>query len=134
MGLEAYSRSAAAVTWVEKDRQLFRDLKENLERITGGEYSGLACICNDALQYLTQLPPGSFDIMIADPPYDRDNSTGWAKKVMDTVSEVSALDPEGFLVLEQAAPEILFEDPAWKLIKQKTYGDTRLTVYTPDKA
>jgi 16S rRNA (guanine966-N2)-methyltransferase len=66
LGLEALSRGAKSVTFVEKDHSVFFALKRNLLEIcTDDDYS---LFHGDAIHYITNHDP-QFDIIIADPPY-----------------------------------------------------------------
>jgi 16S rRNA (guanine966-N2)-methyltransferase len=71
-GIEALSRGAAGVTFVEHDAGAARVIATNLARThTGGP--GVAVVREDALRWLQRAgaATGSFDIAIVDPPYDR---------------------------------------------------------------
>src|ERR687897_1312922 len=66
MGLEALSRGAAGVTFVEGDRAACRTISENLERLG---LTGARVTCGDALWALRQTPP-MYDLFLVDPPYE----------------------------------------------------------------
>ena len=84
MGLEAFSRGAAFVCWVEKDFKTFRVLRENIVRLCGSADSGRRMLCSDAVKFLAcperDEERSSFDIVFADPPYDHDGA--WLKKIL----------------------------------------------------
>ena len=66
LGIEALSRGAQHVVMVESDRVAVASIRKNLEktRLTGGVQE------MDVFSYLDRLAaPGSFEIIIADPPY-----------------------------------------------------------------
>ena len=72
LGLEALSRGAAQVTFVEQDRRA----AVAIEAVAGEwQQPGANVICADALRWLSQLSSrsgvaGPFDIVFLDPPYD----------------------------------------------------------------
>src|SRR5258708_1054266 len=68
VGIEALSRGAARVTFVERDRRAQALIAENLAHC--GVTDGYAIIRASVARALHDLQAGSFDIMIFDPPYD----------------------------------------------------------------
>ncbi|MGH8175238.1 MAG: 16S rRNA (guanine(966)-N(2))-methyltransferase RsmD [Steroidobacter sp.] len=65
LGFEALSRGAAQVTFVDREPQLARHLKQTLERL--GSAAG-AVFTEDARRFL-QRPAHPFDIVFLDPPF-----------------------------------------------------------------
>src|SRR5205814_696693 len=68
IGIEAISRGAARVTFVERDRRAQALLAENLAHC--GVTDGYAIIRASVERAIADLRAESFDIMIFDPPYD----------------------------------------------------------------
>src|SRR5215211_3512505 len=66
MGLEALSRGAASVTFVESDRAACRTIADNLEKL---KLTGARITCGDALWALRQ-DSRTYDLVLVDPPYD----------------------------------------------------------------
>ena len=71
LGLEAASRGATRIMFVEKERNFCKNIKENIIKI---ENSGIDCrfdlICGDASNATLFCRPGmAVDIVFADPPY-----------------------------------------------------------------
>jgi len=66
LGLEALSRGAAAATFVESDRASAERLRETIATL-GAERARI--VEADALQWLDG-PPGRFDIVFLDPPFE----------------------------------------------------------------
>lgn len=73
LGLEALSRGAARVTFVERDRRALDALRRNIATV---DLPGTDVVAADAMQALEgELPGAPFDLVLADPPYrysDRD--------------------------------------------------------------
>jgi 16S rRNA (guanine(966)-N(2))-methyltransferase RsmD len=67
VGIEAISRGAAAVTFVDRDRRAQALVAANLERC--GVADGYVIIRASVARALEELAPASFDIMFFDPPY-----------------------------------------------------------------
>lgn len=66
LGLEALSRGAAHVTFVDREPQIGRHLAQTLERL--GSRDGAVAV-EDAMRFL-QRQPQPFDIVFLDPPFD----------------------------------------------------------------
>jgi 16S rRNA (guanine966-N2)-methyltransferase len=117
MGIEALSRGAASVTFVDASQVAVGTLRENL-RLVGlaeAELDGDATvICGDVMSW-TATTASRYDLVLCDPPYGFDQ---WEALV--------ARLPGGLAILESDA-----EIPAacgWGVIKSKRYGGTIVTV------
>jgi 16S rRNA (guanine966-N2)-methyltransferase len=66
LGLEALSRGAAHVTFVDREPQIGRHLLQTLERLGSREAT---VVVEDAQRFLSR-PPHLFDIVFLDPPFD----------------------------------------------------------------
>lgn len=135
VGLEAWSRGAARVDWVEADARVATVLRENIVTLCGSEPGGTdgqewRLTRNDVFRFLKGLPEGSvYDIVFADPPYDRAGVAGWAARLLDEPVTARILAEDGLFVMEQAVEEAEIRRPAWDIAASKVYGGTRLTVY-----
>lgn len=122
MGLEALSRGAAHVTFVENDREACRAINRNLDKLGLDEATVL---CQDALTALrTDARQGTrYDLVLLDPPYKRFSSLQMA--MIQYLPEILA--PGGTLLVETAAEE----EPDLPLAKRTTrrYGSARLTLF-----
>ncbi|MDX6397318.1 MAG: rRNA (guanine966-N2)-methyltransferase [Gaiellaceae bacterium] len=119
MGLEALSRGAASVTFVEADRAACRTISENLEKL---KLTGARVVCGDALWSLRQ-ESRPYDLVLVDPPYE-----AWAElepKLAEHLPRV--LGPDGVLVVETGArTEPTLPLP---LLTSRRYGSARLTLF-----
>jgi 16S rRNA (guanine(966)-N(2))-methyltransferase RsmD len=106
LGIEALSRGAASVTFVESDRRAQALIEENLARcgITEG-YAIIRAPAGRAFETIRRTPSFTpFDIVLLDPPYDH--------PVEQAMTGIDALvAPSGVVVLEhakrtQAPPEM----------------------------
>jgi 16S rRNA (guanine966-N2)-methyltransferase len=66
LGLEALSRGAAHVTFVDREPQIGRHLSQTLERLGSRDAT---VVVEDAPRFLSR-PPQPFDIAFLDPPFD----------------------------------------------------------------
>ena len=68
LGLEALSRGAAAVDFVDVAPASIAAIHANADRLGAG--TAAAIHRADALRFVAKLGPGSYDVAFADPPYD----------------------------------------------------------------
>jgi 16S rRNA (guanine966-N2)-methyltransferase len=109
LGIEALSRGAAAVTFVERDREALAALRANLASLG---FDG-AIVVGDAVAYAARA--GRVDVAFADPPYEFDR---WD----DLLDHLDA----GLAVLESDR-EIDVSD-GWQVLRVKRYGSTVVTL------
>jgi len=93
IGIEAISRGAARVTFVERDRRAQALIAENLAHC--GVTDGYVIIRASIARAIDDLHGDPFDIMIFDPPYDE-------QPEHDLASAGELLSNGGVLVLEHA--------------------------------
>ncbi len=74
LGLEAISRGAASATFVELNPPSLRALEANIAAL--GVADRATVHRGDALRFAERLPAGSFDLVLADPPYTRNDAAG----------------------------------------------------------
>jgi 16S rRNA (guanine966-N2)-methyltransferase len=72
LGLEALSRGAASVDFVELNPPSLRALEANIAALGVGDRARVHR--GDALRFAEQLEPGAYDVAFADPPYTRDDA------------------------------------------------------------
>ncbi len=122
IGIEALSRGAAHVTFVERDRRAQSLIADNLKLC--GVADGCAIIRADLDRAAADLPPASFDLVLLDPPYDCD-----AASAMAPVARLLAAN--GTLVLEHArrrpAPAVVGE---LTRTREVVSGDSALALYS----
>ncbi len=69
LGIEALSRGAAHVVFVEKSAKLAAAIRNNLDEL---QAASAEVIQRDAMDYLRNADPEPFDIVFLDPPVDTD--------------------------------------------------------------
>jgi len=124
LGLEALSRGAEEVWFVERDPEVVRVLRGNVERL------GLEECCSVVSGRVLHILrggrlPGGFDLVLADPPYE----SGEARALLSRVRPV--MSASGTLVLERPARSRP-APPAGeglRLTRSRRYGETRLDFY-----
>jgi 16S rRNA (guanine(966)-N(2))-methyltransferase RsmD len=117
MGLEALSRGAERVVFVESDRDACRTINGNLDTLK----LDAVVLCQDVLRAVGN-ERGDFDLVLCDPPYDFDR-TRLAPKL------ARLLRPDGLLVYESAGREPAPELPLLAEQTSRKYGSARLTLF-----
>lgn len=134
VGLEAWSRGADFVCWVEKDPRTASLLRENVTSlcVPGNGIEHGACggktrvITTDAARFIQKdRGDAPFNIIFADPPYDDSLRNDWPRKILQVVMASSILAENGVLVIETRAGEP-FPECDWVPVKEKVYGGTQL--------
>lgn len=118
LGLEALSRGAASVTFVDRQPAVVRAIASHLEVL--GNSDGLA-VCARTEMFL-QTAVGPFDIVFLDPPFGTDLLPGLCQMIEDE----HCLSPGGRVYLEHAAaaaPPAL--PPGWQLLRSARAGNVR---------
>ena len=125
VGLEAYSRGASAVTFVEQDRRHLTILRENAEML---KIPSASYVCSDVYRYLENYEGSPFDIAFADPPYVLGAETGYVG-VLESVRARNLVREGGLFIAEMTAVQRADAAPGWELLRDRTYGKTRLCLW-----
>jgi 16S rRNA (guanine966-N2)-methyltransferase len=119
LGLEALSRGAASVVFVERSPVAARQLRRNIE-VLGAR--GATVLQQDALAWLGGEVGQRFDIVFLDPPF----AAGLLGETCRLLQERGCLGEGAFVYLEQAAKAEPPELPAgWQLVKDRQAGQVR---------
>jgi 16S rRNA (guanine966-N2)-methyltransferase len=118
LGLEALSRGAARVTFVERGAGPLKVLQANIEKLHA--QADVEVVKADAARYVEGLPADAFDIAVADPPYDTRDAAHLAELF-------ARLPFARILCIEHRAGITL---PGAAGARTRRYGDTALTFIT----
>ena len=127
LGLEALSRGAAFVAFIESEGEAVVSIRDNLARLEVPPHAWrvLHLDLERGLGELAKTEP-PFDLVLLDPPYRGDEG----KKALNTVVECAILAPAGLIAIEHDQRTAL---PAMVgPLQQRTrhrYGDTVLSFY-----
>lgn len=116
LGLEAVSRGAADVTFVENGRKAQAVLRQNMSMMAVPP-SGL--IARDATRLGAADKP--YDLIFLDPPYGK----GMGEKAIAAALAGGWIAPRGLLVWEDSRDPVL--PPALTQLDQRRYGDSLVT-------
>jgi 16S rRNA (guanine966-N2)-methyltransferase len=123
VGLEALSRGASDVVWVESSRQAYQVLMRNLREITGESTRGSTAILADVPQYVMRPPAAPFDVIYVDPPYG-DAALG---RVLSAVADPTWLSEDGVLLVETAIRQDVPPIGGMVPVAEKSYGRTKVS-------
>ena len=129
VGIEAWSRGATRVCWVEQNRRVFRVLDENIRSLSDGAVDATLVPCCVSVEAFCRRPvPAPFDIVFADPPYARNRPQALDVGVL--LKGDRLLRSGGLLVLEQGADEAIPEGcKGWQLLRERKYGSSMLRFF-----
>ena len=122
MGLEALSRGAARVTFVESGREALRTIERNLDKL---RLAGAEVVAGDAARRVAADASAGrrYDLVLIDPPY-RMLETALAKLAPNLAAVV---EPHGLVVVESDARET--PELPLPLRTSRRYGSSRVTVF-----
>ena len=122
LGIEALSRGAAQVDFVERDARLAQALSENLARLR--QENGRVR-CADALTMLREPPAQRCDLVFLDPPFALDL---WDESAR--LLEANAwLAPAALVYVESPLEQALHLPPAWQPHREGRAGTVRYALY-----
>lgn len=126
LAIEALSRGANSAVLVDKSRECFSIIKENLMHT---KLSDKAQVMNDdaqsALRKLTSAGR-KFDLIFLDPPYRRN----LVVEALDTIVKNDMLNESGIIVAERdTSDDIPHKIGDLTLVRDQKYGDTVLAFY-----
>jgi len=114
LGIEALSRGAQRVTFVDSSFRSIRAIEKNIDSLKAGEHARI--IRSEAGAFVRGCTE-EFDVIFMDPPYDK----GLASEMEPHVYRL--VKSGGVLVVEHSPDEAIPVQP-WKT---RTYGDTMIT-------
>ena len=124
LGIEALSRGAASVLFVEEDRQSIAAIEKNLAKTNlRGRVRQ-----QDVFEFLRRSSfAEKFRIIFADPPYEKTKAgEHFTEKLLANAALAQLLEPGGVFVLEKRPAERIPETELWNVIRAKTYGATEV--------
>ena len=126
VGLEALSRGAARTTFVEVAPRHIMCLQANIAQLKAE--ARCQVIRADVYQWLATATQPAVDIAYADPPYALGAEQGYAK-VLALLAERNVVKSGGLFIAEMKAHQTPDESPLWELVRDRTYGQTRIAIY-----
>lgn len=124
LGIEALSRGAASALFVEEKRAATVAIEQNFIRT---KLRG-AIRPQEVFAFLKSRSAGErFDIIFADPPYEKTKSGGeFTRLLLENADIAALLEPDGIFILEKRPEEQLVLPALWEITRQKRYGATEV--------
>lgn len=126
LGIEALSRGASEVFFLEQAPAALRCLRQNLQGLESS--ASLHILKEDALN----PPPAErpVDILLMDPPYGQ----GLTARALPALTEKGWLDGDTLAVVESARKELQALPADFQLLDRRTYGRAELSFLMLTKA
>lgn len=126
VGLEALSRGARQVVWVERNNRHIKFLRRNLDLIAPGRGE---IVCADVELWLKSGGRGrGADIVFADPPYRYALDQGFGV-ILTLLAECEVVAANGIFVAEMPSARAPEEVEGWEMFKERSYGRARIALY-----
>ncbi|MDY6086557.1 MAG: 16S rRNA (guanine(966)-N(2))-methyltransferase RsmD [Succiniclasticum sp.] len=125
LGLEAWSRGAAGIQFVDNNRASLRLVESNITKCRAeAECTVLQCDAPTAIARLYKKGR-RFDLIFADPPYNKE----LLQKVLANLAEYPVLAEGGRLIMEHSAHDEAETalPPEYVIFRRQKYGETCLS-------
>ncbi|HVO65742.1 MAG TPA: 16S rRNA (guanine(966)-N(2))-methyltransferase RsmD [Syntrophales bacterium] len=127
IGLEALSRGAAKVVFVEKNAAMVNGIKRNLKEL--GFNDKYEILATEAVKGIRQLQKRGecFDFLFADPPYEK----GFIGEIIKCLCDGSVVSQDGIVIIQHSKREDVLGQNTdnFVLTDQRRYGDTLLSFF-----
>jgi len=125
LGIEAISRGAKHVTFVDVDGQALKQLNFFLDKLEIKDQTEI--LKRDCMKAIKHLKENTFDIVLMDPPY----SGHYEIKVLEAICKSGLLKPNALCVVEHSSDnELPGKINELEKIKTRVYGDTAVSIYS----
>ena len=122
LGIEALSRGAGSVTFVDLSKDAIKLIRTNLDLC--GFSDSAKVYARDAIKFLGDA--AKYDLIFLDPPY----SSHLAEKAIAKIIEIDKLNPNGIIICELTAdrknPDVF---PPYIMRKDYRYGSVKIVLY-----
>ena len=131
MGIEALSRGAAHVTFIEREHRIRRLLTRNVEAIRQVEDSTILNVDAMSFRAIECLRKRKYTLLFFDPPYkvfydDPDRSRAY--KQMSRFSQIA--DPDALMLVRTSSKTEMHDADPWYLLNTRKYGSMGLHDYS----
>lgn len=124
LGLEALSRGAASVDFVDLNRKSIEILKSNIQKLKIQEPH--LVVQQETLKFLKKFEGQAYDLILIDPPFTEE----MADEVMQALAQSKAFHSQTLISIESGRREIIQED--YKTLCRydvREFGDKILSLY-----
>lgn len=128
VGIEALSRGAARVTFVDRNPLCLSTIRQNLSRL---QMFDRARIVRADITKSLGVVGGSYDLIFMGPPYHDDQWRPFAltDPTLRSIRQQGLLKSGGWVISQHHAKEVVNGGEGWEMFRRETYGDTRLSFF-----
>ena len=124
LGIEAFSRGANSVIFIDKDYRSINLIKKNIARLKIGDQfkDNVKIIRDEATKALKKINK-IFQIVLIDPPYN----TNITEKCLFKLKELNLINQQSYIFAESSKTED-FNYYGYQILDIKIYGNSKLTI------
>ncbi len=122
LSFESVSRGAKRAVLIDSDRNSVAIIKKNIDEL---KFWDMCEVKEKSCFDFAKTCEDQFDIIFLDPPYNK----GYIEPVLDAICENDLLTDDGIIVLESDNTDFKSQYDGLKILKQKKYGRTYITIY-----
>ena len=127
IGIEALSRGADHVTFVDSNKQALALLRKNLALCKLSSQAAIHQLFVETFLQKSTLQASPFDLVFADPPYTLDAN----KELLPSLASSVTIHAQSLVILEHSSKATVSHSiKQLSLQRQYQYGDTTLSVFT----
>ncbi len=120
LGLEAISRDAHHVTFIDKDPRSIKLVKQNIDLLNCADNT--SCLTMD-YENITK-PLGKFDLIFIDPPYHKEMIT----PALQVIHQQNLMNKNGLAIIEYATDEDIDFNDHFDQLKLRKMGDATFSI------
>jgi 16S rRNA (guanine966-N2)-methyltransferase len=124
LGLEALSRGAISVHFVEKDFHVSKMLHENINSLNTGDECKIFRM--DAVKFSNMPDHDNYDLILADPPFFKDDIHFVVKNILKN----SFLSDNGIMIVERSTQTQKNDYDAFGVEPSKRIGDSLIYLFS----
>lgn len=132
IGIEALSRGASHVVFIDSDRTAVRCIEENLKLLGLSGKADVYLLEATAALAKCAKKKSIFDVIYIDPPYKLSAQTPILKELLLFIDTQSLLSPGGFVLIEETTPATLpcpLELTSLHFVNTRKFSDSILHQY-----
>ena len=124
LGIEAFSRGAHSVIFIDKDYGSINLINKNIARLKIGDQfkDNVKIIRDEAIKALKKVNK-IFQIVLIDPPYN----TNITEKCLFKLKEFNLINQDSYIFAENSRTET-FNYDGYQILDVKMYGNSKLTI------
>lgn len=137
VGLEALSRGASKVVFVEKEGICVKTIEKNLVSLGFSEKGKvLKADVLSGLKWLEHFADyKGYDLVFMGPPYRTSENLPlfYSVETMTLLAEAGIVTPTGLIAVQHHRKEVLTKVPGLEHVRQEKYGDTNVDFFRREK-